>query len=218
MAFWNNQFLSKEIEEDEQSQLISLINEGTEYEEVTALVCQYLVPYMCKEPRNTSEQKGSSWVQEILTGHDSKCYEMFRVEKHVFYRLCYKLVEHGLQGSRYVGVEEMVALFLHTVGHGQCNRLLQERFQHSGETISRLFHKVLVACFSLSREIIKPSDPMFRGCHEKIREDPRYYPYFQNAIGAIDGTHILCVVPHSVRDKFIGRKGYPTQNVMVVCD
>ena len=68
----------------------------------------------------------------------------------------------------------MLAIFLAMVGHGHCNRVLQELFQHSGETISRLIHKVL-----------------------KIREDPRYYPYFANAIGAIDGTHIPCVVHHS---------------------
>ncbi|KAL4357256.1 hypothetical protein AHAS_Ahas09G0168500 [Arachis hypogaea] len=42
--------------------------------------------------------------------------------------------------------------------------------------------------------------------------------FFKNAIGAIDGTHIPCVVSPSGQPKFIGRKGYPTQNIMVVCD
>ena len=78
--------------------------------------------------------------------------------------------------------------------------------------------QVLLACFSLSRENIKPCDPKFRGCHPKILEDKRYYPFFKDAIGAIDGTHIKCVVKGCVKDKYIGRKGYSTQNVMAVCD
>ncbi|XLS75828.1 hypothetical protein HN51_032693 [Arachis hypogaea] len=36
--------------------------------------------------------------------------------------------------------------------------------------------------------------------------------------GAIDDTHIPCVVSPSDQPKFIGRKGYPTQNIMAVCD
>jgi hypothetical protein len=41
---------------------------------------------------------------------------------------------------------------------------------------------------------------------------------FKNSIGAIDGTHVSCVVSASDQTRFIGRKGYPTQNIMVVCD
>ncbi|XP_072084628.1 uncharacterized protein [Arachis hypogaea] len=64
-------------------------------------------------------------------------------------------VEQGLKSTRQMGVQEMVAMFLNTVGHG---------------------------------------------------------------VGAIDGTHIPCVVSPSDQPKFIGRKGYPTQNIMAVCD
>ncbi|XP_028793831.1 uncharacterized protein LOC114749507 [Neltuma alba] len=140
------------------------------------------------------------------------------VDKHVFHLLCTKLEEHGLRKSKYVGIEEMVAMFLNTVAHGQCNRMIQERFQRSGETVSRHFHNVLQAFLSLLSELIRPIDPTFRGTHRKIETDPRYYPFFKDAIGAIDGTHIQCVVPAAKRDKFIGRKGNPSQNVMAVCD
>ncbi len=36
-------------------------------------------------------------------------------------------------------------MFLATTGHATTNRGFQERFQHSGETVSRCFHKVLNA-------------------------------------------------------------------------
>lgn len=35
-------------------------------------------------------------------------------------------------------------------------------------------------------------------------------PYFEGCIGAIDGTYIQV--------RYISRKGYPTQNVMLVCN
>lgn len=140
------------------------------------------------------------------------------MEKHIFNKLCNELVEHDLKSSKHMGVEEMVAMFLVVVGHGVGNRMIQERFQHSGETVSRHFHRVLHACLKLSFKYIKPEDPMFCECHAKIKNDQRYWPFFKNAIGAIDGTHVSCVVSASEQPRFIGRKGYPTQNIMVVCD
>jgi len=55
-------------------------------------------------------------------------------------------VEHDLKFSKHIGVEEMVAMFLVVVGHGVSNRMIQERFQRSSETVSRHFHHVLLAC------------------------------------------------------------------------
>ncbi|KAK8571325.1 hypothetical protein V6N13_103453 [Hibiscus sabdariffa] len=49
-----------------------------------------------------------------------------------------------------MGIEEMVAMFLNMVGHAQGNRMIQERLQHSGETVSRHLHKVLIACLRKS--------------------------------------------------------------------
>ena len=46
----------------------------------------------------------------------------------------------------------------------------------------------------------------------------RLWPHFNNCIGAIDGTHIRVVVPAIDIANHIGRYGYPTQNVMAVCD
>ncbi|KAK8585330.1 hypothetical protein V6N13_076204 [Hibiscus sabdariffa] len=117
---------------------------------VTALVGQYTAKQLCKVPRRTSEQTGHAWVQEILQGHPIRCYEMFRMEKHIFHMLCTELVESGLKVTTRMGIEEMVAMFLNMDGHAQGNRMIQERFQHSGETVSRHLHKVLIACLRKS--------------------------------------------------------------------
>ncbi|XLR00891.1 hypothetical protein S83_067089, partial [Arachis hypogaea] len=92
-----------------------------------------------------------------------------------------------------------------------CNA--EERFQHSGKTISRRFHCVLDAVCKLVQHIIRRIDPQFTDTLVKIRNDERYYPYFKNYIGAIDGTHIS-VVPAEKKIPYIGRKGITTTNVM----
>ena len=118
------------------------------------------------------------------------------MEKHVFQGFCRELTEnYGLSRTRNVSIEEMVAMFLITLGHGLGNRMIQERFQHSGETVSRHFIKVLDAVYKMSTNIIEPIDREFKEVPHKIRSDNRYYPFFKDCIGAIDGTHVPVVVP-----------------------
>ncbi|CDP18038.1 unnamed protein product [Coffea canephora] len=49
---------------------------------------------------------------------------------------------------------------------------------------------------------------------QEIRNSRRYYPWFANCIGVIDGTHVVASVPLGIQGRFRGRKGYPTQNVL----
>ena len=148
--------------EDDEFKILSIVEDNMkEDEEVSALIGEYAVKYICKELRKTSEQTSHSWVQEILQGYPIRCYEMFRMEKHIFCQFCTELVEHGLKNTERMGVEGMTAMFLNMVDHGVSNRVIQERFQHSGEIVSRHFHKVLVVCLRLSFKYIKPLDPTF---------------------------------------------------------
>lgn len=59
------------------------------------------------------------------------------MKKHIFSQFCIKLVEHGLKGTKRTRVEQMTGVFLCIVDHGEENRVMQERFQHLGKTISR---------------------------------------------------------------------------------
>ena len=89
-----------------------------------------------------------------------------------------------------MAIEEQIALFLYILGQPGSIRNAQERFQHSGETISRQFHNVLDAVCGLAKDIIKPVDPLFTDIPNEIRNDEQYYPYFKDCIGAIDGTYM----------------------------
>ncbi|XP_072064172.1 uncharacterized protein [Arachis hypogaea] len=141
------------------------------------------------------------------------------MRKSVFNRLCNDLVlNYGLKSTRGVSGEEMVAIFLYMLGQGASYRMLEERFQHSGETIFRQFHHVLSCVKKLAKNIIRPIDPSFGDTPKYIMDNDRYWPYFKDYIGDIDGTHIAIHVHQDEQMQFIGRKGNTTTNVMAVCD
>jgi hypothetical protein len=54
--------------------------------------------------------------------------------------------------------------------------------------------------------------------HWKISTDERFFPYFQNCIGAIDGTHVPITISAEKQAPYRNRKGTLSQNVMLVCD
>jgi len=52
----------------------------------------------------------------------------------------------------------------------------------------------------------------------EIRSEPKYFPYFQNCRGALDGTHIPASPPVEDRSNYRNRKGFHSQNVLAVSD
>jgi hypothetical protein len=69
----------------------------------------------------------------------------------------------------------------------------------------------------LAADIIRPLDPEFRTVHQRL-QSPRFAPFFNNCIGATDEMHIPVVVPAAKVVQHTGRHGYPTQNVLAICD
>ncbi|WCJ39611.1 hypothetical protein M5689_020588 [Euphorbia peplus] len=117
-----------------------------------------------------------------------------------------------------MSVLEKVGIFVWILSKGASNRDAQERFQHSGETVSRIFKEVLDVMDGLSRDILRPRDPEFSNIPSQIANDTRYMPHFKDCIGAIDGTHIEVIIVEEDQLRYRGRKGTPTINVMAACD
>ena len=88
---------------------------------------------------------------------------MFRMKNEVFHNLCQVLqYDYGLQHSRNIKLKESVAICLLILGHGICNRMVQEIFQHSSETISKHFKKMITLLGAhFAAVYVKPSDPTF---------------------------------------------------------
>lgn len=90
------------------------------------------------EPKHTSLLTGQLWLEELLTGHPARFQEQLGLAHHVFRKLSQVLQEsHGLRDSRHVSADEQLAIFLHFARTGLSSRMLQERFQRSGDTISK---------------------------------------------------------------------------------
>ncbi|WCJ38260.1 hypothetical protein M5689_019332 [Euphorbia peplus] len=158
-------------------------------------------------------------MQELLNGHEKRCFNMFRMTQSMFRQLC-KDLEHkyNLFPSDRMSVLEKVGIFVWILSKGASNRDAQERFQYSGETVSRIFKEVLDAMDGLSRDKLRPRDPEFSDIPSQIANDTRYMPHFKDCIGAIDGTHIEVIIAEEDQLRYRGRKGTPTINVMAACD
>jgi hypothetical protein len=54
------------------------------------------------------------------------------------------------------------------------------------------------------------------GTPDEISLNPKFSPYFDDCVGAIDGSHIPVFVNDQKR--FINRKGYASQNILAACN
>ncbi|XP_019435839.1 PREDICTED: putative nuclease HARBI1 [Lupinus angustifolius] len=130
--------------------------------------------------------------------------------------LCAQLEsEGGLRSTQRVSVEEQVAKTLYILTHNVRNHHIQFWFQRSGETISRHFHRVLLSIIELEERYLKQPDG--RRIPIEILGSNRFNPFFKDCVGAIDCTHVRVKVPLFEAPKYRGRKGFPTQNVLVAC-
>ena len=70
--------------------------------------------YYMKEPYHTSILSGYAWLQELLHGHPECIYTELGVHKEVFHALIRELQSMGHGDTRYVTLEEQLAMFLYT--------------------------------------------------------------------------------------------------------
>ena len=83
-------------------------------------------------------------------------------------------------------------------------------------TISTSLQAVLKALVQLHQKVVrqpKSTDPT----PPEIATDRRLFPWFQDCIGAVDGTHIHAFVPAQKAGPWRNRKGFHSQNVLAAC-
>lgn len=51
----------------------------------------------------------------------------------------------------------------------------------------------------------------------EIQMEPKFFPFFKDCLGAIDGTHINVFVPERDTARYRNRKGTISQNVLAAC-
>jgi hypothetical protein len=74
----------------------------------------------------------------MIPGHPVHFRRMMGMNQYVFRRLVLELeAQTWLSPTQYVSSEEQVAIFLRIARMGQSNVEMQERFQRSGDTVSK---------------------------------------------------------------------------------
>jgi len=175
---------------------------------------------------NTNKQlvrtnRGGGWrrVQRFMNDSEVQCYEILRMNQATFNSLCKILSEkYQLEETCHVYLEESVAMFLEMVGQELSVRALAERYQHSSDTVNRKIDEGLSSLLKLAADIVKPERDEFASASPILVDDPRYYPFFKDCVGALDGTHVPVRPPSGNVDPFRGRKGEPTMNVLAICN
>ncbi|KAF7827234.1 protein ALP1-like [Senna tora] len=197
---------SESSEEDSKLEELLMIN----------MIYEYESKFLNKVPVRTSKLTGQQFIDELIQGSGTVCYELLRMEKSCFINLCDELKRKDyLQGSRNVTLEEKVAIFLYIIGHNLRQRVVADRFQHSTQTISFYFKEVLRAICRMGQELIKQESTELP---DHVKHNPLYFPWFNNCLGAIDGTHISAWAPAEKQVSCRGRKTVVTQNVLCICD
>ena len=177
----------------------------------------YYTKYLCKNQPRQPPETGHEWVVRTLRNENS-CYNMFRMSPTCFEMLHDVLVRsYGLKSTIRMASIEALAMFLWMVGPPEPVRQAEDKFTRSMETISRKFNHVLDCVWRLANDIIKPKDSDFGSVHPKLGNH-KYAPLFNNAIGAIDGTHIRVIVPGNKQGPYFNRHNDKTQNVLAICD
>jgi hypothetical protein len=163
---------------------------------------------------------GAMWVNELINNpNPSSFYENVGMTVPTFMKLKHLLEGHGvLCNSKYVTATEKLAILLYMLITGLSNQKLQQRFQRSASTISIIINQ-LINNISTARSLVckfikLPADDS--DTPEEIKNNPKLSPYFDDCIGAVDESHIL--VYFEDQTQYVNRKGYPSQNVLAVCN
>ncbi|KAK7177516.1 hypothetical protein PSPO01_16435 [Paraphaeosphaeria sporulosa] len=121
-------------------------------------------------------------------------FEESRLRPEAWEKLLRSVIDEQLIKDGNISIEEKLLTFL---------------------TISRNFHEVLNAMLRLYKIVVKgPSIEV----PEQVAEESRFWPYFKDCLGALDGTHIPIFVPQRDHKRYRNRYGDLTQNVLAVVD
>ncbi|KNZ47672.1 uncharacterized protein VP01_6236g2 [Puccinia sorghi] len=96
-----------------------------------------------------------------LTGAN---YKIVILRVQPFKLLCTELIQVKMEPvSKLLSMEEQLAIFLHITGHNNSNRLAQDRFQHSGQTISKYFSVTYSTFWFIFLESLYQALPLIAG-------------------------------------------------------
>lgn len=173
-------------------------------------------------PRHNSVLSGQQYTNELLASQSEiRITECLHMPLAVFTLICNHMRKKNLlNDTTYTTVEHRMHIFLYITTTGASNRAAQERFQHSPESISRIFKTVLLAINTMAPEFMQTPTPNNTNLDlvlPEIQQNPKFFPFFKNCLGAIDGSLIPVYVAQKDAPVHRTRKGFTAQNVFIAC-
>ena len=129
-----------------------------------------------RELKANSDRERDKLMYRLV--HGEQCRDIVRMDARSFLNLCFLLEEKcGLRPTRRVGIHELVARFLYTVGHSEKHRPLAFYWWRGRATVSRDFHRVMSAILELEQDfLIQPDGSRIP---QEILNNEKFYPYFK---------------------------------------
>ncbi|CAM0905541.1 unnamed protein product [Alopecurus aequalis] len=104
-------------------------------------------------------------LYELIREGDTMCISQLRMDRRTFDILCEMVRDvGGLEGSRNMSLEEIVASFLYILSHHFKNRTVGNFFYQSPESVSRNFNACLLAVLKLNQILLKKPEPIPEDC------------------------------------------------------
>lgn len=119
----------------------------------------------------------------------------------------------NLKDGTEISAGEKLMVFIDAL-KGMTNRELKLTWNHSGNTLSNIIHDVCEAILTI--ETLGKQPPTADYFSRHIKDNPKFLPYFDDCIGALDGSHLPTIVENAlpdIRQGCMGRKGR-TQNIL----
>ncbi|XP_028052513.1 protein ALP1-like [Camellia sinensis] len=117
----------------------------------------------------------------------------------------------GLSDSKYVVLEEQLAMFLNVLAHHTKNYKIKFNFMRSGQIVSKHFNNVLKDALHLYGLLLKKAEPITANCTNDR------WSCFQNCLGALDGTYVKVLALAIDKLRYRMRKREIATNVLGVC-
>lgn len=156
-----------------------------EHEVVGHAVMNYIRAYYAKQPCHVLSFGGASYVQELLdSANDQYFLNRARMSRPTFLKLL-RTLKHTrkLSSTKVLSGAEKLLMFLRVLV-GWSNADVADRFQHSGATVTDAVEEVLSAVEAIRQDLMQSPQPE---TPPEIASSERFFPFFQNCIGAFDG-------------------------------
>ncbi|KAL8514682.1 hypothetical protein ACS0TY_013681 [Phlomoides rotata] len=135
-------------------------------------------------------------MRDLVEVSDEDCKNMLRMDRVAFLRLSNLLHSSVyLKNSKYVTIQEKLAMFFSILSHHTKNRYVTFHFRRTGQTVSKYFQSSILNRSPMI--VLIPDGGKFKG-----------------SLRALDGTYIDVQVPKSEKARYMNRKGQVTVNVL----